>query len=250
LASSGAAGVAAFLAVGALVLVGAMAALCFVRLAGIALLGHARSESAARAHESSAGIVVPMAILAAACAVLSLRPSFALRPVAAFSGQVFGAQVSSAIESLAPSLATLGTVSTSLALAVALGAAILARRWRSPAAAPPTWDCGYAAPTARMQYTGRSFAEIATARLLPGALTPTIVARRPTGLFPAPGELRGEDADPLTRAWYEPFSTRWAERFVSLRWLQQGVLHAYLFYILAVAVAALTWVSVRDWVAP
>jgi formate hydrogenlyase subunit 3/multisubunit Na+/H+ antiporter MnhD subunit len=250
LASSGAAGVAALLAVGALVLVGAMAALCFVRLAGIALLGNARSERAARAHESSAGIVVPMAVLAAACAVLSLRPGIALRPVAAFSSQLFGAAVSTAIESLAPSLATLGRVSTVLALAVALGAAILARRWRNPSGARPTWDCGYAAPTARMQYTGRSFAELATSRLLPGALSPTIAARRPAGLFPAPGELRGADADPLTRAWYEPFFTRWAERFVSLRWLQQGVLHAYLFYILAVAVAALTWVSVRDWVAP
>ena len=35
-----------------------------------------------------------------------------------------------------------------------------------------------------------------------------------------------------------------------LRWLQQGILHAYLFYILAVVVAALTWVSLRTWAGP
>ena len=63
-----------------------------------------------------------------------------------------------------------------------------------------------------------------------------------------PGRL--PEADPLTRAWYQPFFTRWADRFVSFRWLQQGVLHAYLFYILAIAMAALAWVSLRDWLAP
>lgn len=250
MASSGAPGVAALLAVGALAFVGALAALCFVRLVGIALLGNARSEAATRAHESSAGILLPMLVLAAGCLALSLRPGVALRPVAAFAGHLFGAQVSAAIESLAPSLATLGTVSAAIAVVVAIAAVTLAWRLRRPSAAPPTWDCGYAAPTARMQYTGRSFAQIATAHLLPRALSPTIAERRPVGLFPSAGALHGEEADPFTRRWYEPFFTRWADRFVSLRWLQQGMLHAYLFYILAVVVAALTWVSLRTWAGP
>jgi hypothetical protein len=30
-------------------------------------------------------------------------------------------------------------------------------------------------------------------------------------------------------------------------WVQQGVLHAYLFYILAAVVVTLTWVSLRGW---
>src|SRR5206468_12882283 len=125
----------------------------------------------------------------------------------------------------------------------------LAAKLRRPAPAPPTWDCGYAAPTARMQYTASSFAQIASAQLLPQALSPRIAEQRPAGLFPAGGEFRSNDADPLTRGWYEPFFTRWADRFVGLRWVQQGVLHAYLFYILAVAVAALAWASLRDWLA-
>src|SRR5438105_6706074 len=60
LARSGAPGIAALLAVGALALVGALAALSFVRLAGIALLGSARSEAAAHAHEASMGMLAPM----------------------------------------------------------------------------------------------------------------------------------------------------------------------------------------------
>ncbi len=247
LARGGAPGIAALLAVGALAFVGALAALCFVRLVGIALLGNARTEAAARAHESSAGILVPMLLLGAGCAALSLRPSIALRPVAAFAGQLFGAQVGAGVEALAPSLTTLGAVSAAIALALAALGAALAARVRRPAAAPITWDCGYAAPTARMQYTASSFAQIATAELLPRGLGPRATEHRPRGLFPAPAAFRTEDADPLTLRWYEPFFTRWADRFAGLRWLQQGVLHAYLFYILLVVVAALAWTSLRGW---
>jgi hydrogenase-4 component B len=188
-----------------------------------------------------------MLVLAGGCLVLSLRPTILVRPVSAFAGQLFGAEVSAAVESLAPSLAMLGAVSGGIGLLVAIAGAALAARLRRPAPAPLTWDCGYAAPTARMQYTASSFAQIATAQLLPEALSPPVAEQRPAGLFPARGRFRSNDADPLTRGWYEPFFTRWADRFVSLRWVQQGALHAYLFYILAAVVVALTWASVRGW---
>ena len=248
--SHGAAGVAALLAIGALAFACALAALTFVRVVGIALLGNPRSEAAAHAHESSAGLLLPMGVLAAGCVLLSLRPGLALQPVAAFAGQVFGARVATDALALAPSLGTLGALSAGLVVAVALVALLLVSRLPRVAAAPPTWDCGYAAPTARMQYTARSFSGFATGSILPGALAPHTRAERPLGLFPAAGALAAEEKDPLTRSWYEPFFTRVADRFTSLRWLQQGELHAYLFYILAVVVAALTWVSLRGWSAP
>jgi NADH:ubiquinone oxidoreductase subunit 5 (subunit L)/multisubunit Na+/H+ antiporter MnhA subunit len=233
--------------VGALAFVGALAALCFVRLIGIALLGTPRSEAVAHAHESSAGLLLPMVLLAGGCLTLSLRPTILVRPVAAFAGQLFGGDVSAAVESLAPSLAILGTVSGGIGLIFAVAGVALTAKLRRRAPAPPTWDCGYAAPTARMQYTASSFAQIASAHLLPEALSPRIAEQRPAGLFPSDGEFHSSDADPLTRSWYEPFFTRWADRFVGLRWVQQGVLHAYLFYILAAVVVTLTWVSLRGW---
>jgi formate hydrogenlyase subunit 3/multisubunit Na+/H+ antiporter MnhD subunit len=246
-ARSGAPGIAALLAVGALAFVGALAALCFVRLIGIALLGTPRSEAAVHAHESSVGLLLPMVLLAGGCLTLSLRPTILVRPVAAFAGQLFGGDVSAAVESLAPSLAILGAVSGGIGLIFAVAGGALTAKLRRRAPAPPTWDCGYVAPTARMQYTASSFAQIASAQLLPEALSPRIAEQRPAGLFPAGGEFRSNDADPLTRSWYEPFFTRWADRFVGLRWVQQGALHAYLFYILAAVVVTLTWVSLRGW---
>ena len=249
LARGGAPSVAAMLAVGALALVGALAALCFVRIAGIALLGNPRSDAAARAHESPKGLLVPMLLLAAGCAVFSVRPVIAIAPAAALAEQLFGTAVAAQVRALAPSLAALGAVSLAIAVVLAILGAALAWRVRRPAAARPTWDCGYAAPTARMQYTAGSFAQIATKELLPSALSPRVTVDRPRGLFPRPASFRSDAADPLTRRWYEPFFTRWADRFAGLRWLQQGVLHAYLFYILAIVVGGLAWASVRAWAA-
>jgi hypothetical protein len=61
------------------------------------------------------------------------------------------------------------------------------------------------------------------------------------------GEFSAERADPFTRGVYEPFLARWANRFARLRWLQQGILHIYLFYILLVLLIALAWMSARTW---
>jgi formate hydrogenlyase subunit 3/multisubunit Na+/H+ antiporter MnhD subunit len=246
-ARGGAPAVAALLAVGGLALVGALAALCFVRACGIALLGSARGEGAAHAHESPPGMLLPMLLLAGGCASLALRPGLALGPVGGFAGALFGADVAAQVGTLAPSLATLGTVSAAIALALALLGAVLAARTRKAAPPPPTWDCGYAAPTARMQYTSRSFAQIATAELLPRSLSPRSDGGRPRGLFPRPATFTTGYVDPVLRSWYEPFLARWADRFSGLRSVHQGVLHASLFYILVMAVAALAWVSLRGW---
>ncbi|HET9752970.1 MAG TPA: oxidoreductase, partial [Myxococcales bacterium] len=143
-----------------------------------------------------------------------------------------------------------GMASAVILLAVAAVYAALLARVRRPSARPLTWDCGYAAPTPRMQYTARSFAQLAADLLFPAALRPRTTQDPPQGLFPARALFAAEDKDPLTRRWYEPFFTRWAERFATLRWVQQGVVHAYLFYILAVVVVALGWSALQGWWRP
>ena len=107
--------------------------------------------------------------------------------------------------------------------------------------------CGYLAPTARMQYTGGSFAEILAGRLLPPSLRGRISAHLPSTPFAEPSRLSSDLTDPLTRSAYDPFFERWSRRFSRLRWLQQGLLHFYLLYILLVVVAGLGWASARRW---
>ena len=62
----------------------------------------------------------------------------------------------------------------------------------------PTWGCGYVKPTVRMQYTGRSFAEMIAEHLLPRFLRPRTTRQRPAGLVPFRERIRVGTA--LTRS--------------------------------------------------
>ena len=67
LATNGGRSLTAFLVVGLLALVGGLAAITFVRLTGIVLLGSPRSEAARHAHESSPWMLAPMLLLGFLC---------------------------------------------------------------------------------------------------------------------------------------------------------------------------------------
>ncbi len=123
----------------------------------------------------------------------------------------------------------------------------IALRLGRGAASDSTWGCGYAQPTSRMQYTGRSFSEQLAERMMPKWLGPRVKISAPKDLFPARASFTSDSSDPVTRGFYEPFISRWGERFMRLRWLQQGVLQAYLVYILVAALAGLSWVSFLSW---
>ena len=58
--------------------------------------------------------------------------------------------------------------------------------------------------------------------------------------------IDNEMVDPVTRGVYEPFFKNWANRFVRLRFMQQGILHVYVLYILVTLLVALTWSTVRS----
>ncbi|KAF0239915.1 MAG: NADH dehydrogenase, partial [Planctomycetota bacterium] len=244
LASSGAAGVASLLAVGVLALVGGLALACFVRLIGVVFLGSARSEAAGRAHESPASMVGPMVVLAAVCATLAVLPGPA----------VLAAQRAASVFSRATSLEpttqvpVVGLANGILVVALALGGLALGAMLRSrPSTKAGTWGCGYLAPTARMQYTSRSFSEFLAERLLPRFLRPLTTARRPDRPFPLDGEFSTQYPDPVTRRGWEPFFSKCANRFNALRWLQQGEMNLYIVYILVVVVLGLGWASWHTW---
>jgi formate hydrogenlyase subunit 3/multisubunit Na+/H+ antiporter MnhD subunit len=248
LRADAASGLAAIAAVAGLALVGALAALCFVRLVGVTLLGQARSDGAAHAHESPRAMTAPMWLLLIACAAAALAPGAVVtgaQPAIGMLAGGDGASVHVAVGVLAP----LATLNLALWIALALVGYALARRVREPAA-DATWGCGYAAPTARMQYGARGLSETLTSRVMPRWLRPRPVVSAPEGLFPKNASLDANTADPLTRGGYEPMLERAGDRFARLRFLQRGSLHLYLAYIVAVTVLGLAWVGVRDWWTP
>jgi formate hydrogenlyase subunit 3/multisubunit Na+/H+ antiporter MnhD subunit len=236
----------ALLTVGLLALVGGLAAFTFVRTIGLSLLGSSRSEAAGHAHESSAWMLGPMVILAALCVAFAVMPGPVIGLLDGPIKQVLGPVRDDAALAKLP-VDTIGVINAGVLLTGVIGTAGFVWLTRRRSAAGPTWGCGYVRPTARMQYTGRSFAEMLAEKLLPRTLRPRTARHAPEGLFPTATTFRADSSDPVTLRIYEPFFRRWADRFALLRILQQGKVHVYLVYILVTMVVSLAWVSTRTW---
>ena len=251
LAGSDGGSLAALLGVGLLALIGSLAGLAFVRLTGIVLLGNPRSDAAKHAHESSRWMLTPMLILPIFCLFIAIAPGVVVAFLSPVLDQILRNEPGGTLLELeladAP-LYTLGTFNAATLAILALAAGGIVMLWRrAPQSEGGTWGCGYVQPTPRIQYTGRSFAEMMAEFLIPRFLRPRTHRRAPQGLFPAPGEFQAESPDPVSKKLYEPFFRRWADRFSGLRILQQGNVHVYLVYILLVMVLMLTWLSLRSW---
>ena len=228
------------LTLAALALIGALAAACFAKVYGVAFLGQPRSREAAGAVEAPRAMRAPMAALACACVAIGalpvlLAPALA-RAAAAAAGLAGPADLAG--------LAHLGMLSW-LALPLAAGAVLLwvwSRGRNAVGERPPTWDCGYAAGSPRIQYTASSFADG-----LVGAMRPVLrpKERRPRirALFPAPRGYRSHVPDPVLEGVAEPALGAVARGLGSLRFLQGGQLPLYLLYVLATLVALFIWMG-------
>ncbi len=237
----GAPGAAALLVVPALAATGALALACFVKVYGVAFLGQPRSIVRPALRESPPAMIVPMAVLALLCLAIGLEPGiFASALDAVISSLPLGTDVGrSGILSLAP-LSTIGHVGAVLVLVVAvfaLIAIIVAARRRAKAMAG-TWDCGYAAPDARMQYGASSFGR-PIGSLFGWILRPTVHAPRVEGAFPGASSMESHvdevSLDRLVLPLVRVFERRatWARRF------QQGLTQRYLLYILVTVLVLL-----------
>jgi hydrogenase-4 component B len=242
--ASGADALRAAFAAPALALTGALALACFVKAHGSVFLGSPRSDEPQRevephAQGEPASHVAPMAILAGACASLGLWPA-GIAPALARAAAIAAPGPAPAMPLV--ELASLVTVGLSaLALVLLLGAVALFLRRRLAAAAPttgPTWDCGYARPTARMQYTASSFAR-GPVGYFGWALRPRSKGAPVAKLFPVGARFESHVLDTvLDRAVVPAFRAgAWLAR--KGRILQQGRIQLYLLYVVATLVALL-----------
>lgn len=242
-------GLTALLAVGLLTLIGGLAAITFVRLTGIILLGSPRSEASQHAHEASGWMLGPIGVLVLLCLVAAVVPHVVAVWTFDVSDQTLGRNSGqtaldwSALESPLDAVGVLNAWTLVSIGTMALVFRVLSRKRAQVEG--HTWGCGYIQPTERMQYTGRSFAQMITETVVPRFLRPQATRQAPQGLFPVRSGFGSESPDPFSRNVYEPFFRQWAERFSTLRILQQGKIHVYLVYIAFVVVFALAWVSLR-----
>lgn len=221
----------AFLPVAALVLIGGLAVAAFSRAFGIAFLGEPRSEAAAHAHEASPGMLGPMGVLAGLCLLLGLAPILVAPALGRAAAGLAPERAMPALRSLA-CLPALSLVAA-LALPVLLALGLRLRRVRFRRAG--TWDCGYAAPTARIQYTASSFGRM----IVDGfrwALGTEVHPPRVRGLFPRPTALVRRQPDAVLDLGLAPASRFLAWLMGRLHVLQSGLLPVYLLYVVLILV--------------
>jgi len=226
-------GTAAWAALPAVILLasaGALALAGFVKAGAVVFLGAARTPAAARAHECGAGMRAPMLVLAGVCVTIGLAPMLFWPVLARAAGAWNPAWAGAAAPG---SLRSLGGAQLALA-ALAAGAAIWL--WQRAQAGGVrralTWDCGYAAPAARMQYTGGSFGGIA-AGWFAWILRPERRVRRPRGPLPAEACRVERVPETVLEQVIMPVGGRVLRASTAVRRLQHGRLQFYVLYIVA-----------------
>ena len=157
------------LAAAALALAGALTAMCFVKVFGVAFLGMPRSDEAIRAREAGEWEQLGMGWLAAVCVVLGLAPVWmigVMDPVALSLLDYSPAYIGMAqdwlwLTPVAPERASYSPVIfLAVIAAVVLAAFGLVRLlYHGRLRRTPAWDCGFPGLNARMQDTAEGFAQ-------------------------------------------------------------------------------------------
>lgn len=222
-----------------LALVGGLATACFVKVFGVVFLGEPRRAPRAAAHEVGGAMRVAMALGATACLAIGMAPMAALQLVVKPAILLAGPGATPA----AVDLSALSALSlTAALLGAGVGVLALGRWWllrRREVRHTVTWDCGYALPTSRMQYTATSFAQPVLEPF--AALLRVRIERTPVaGEFPRQAREDVQLSDPGEAA------VRWALSAVvapltRVRVLQRGPVQLYLLYILLALLVLLVW---------
>jgi hydrogenase-4 component B len=225
-------GASAWAAIPAMILLGvtgALALACFVKVCGVVFLGAPRSEAAMDAHECGWAMRGSMILLAGGCVAIGLGPVVfwpaLARAVGAWSPAWSGAAAP------AP-LSALGRVHVVLELIGATAVWGLGRRVMGNGVRRAlTWDCGYAAPTGRMQYTAGSFAGTITG-WFDWILRPVRHERSVEGYFPQDAMWREHTPETVLEKVVEPMGRMVLRVFSTVRGMQQGRVQLYVLYLL------------------
>jgi hydrogenase-4 component B len=220
--------------------IGALAVACFVKVFGTVFLGEARTEAACRAGEAPAAMRLPMGVLAGACVLIGVAPLLVAPALdAASSGWLAGLEPERLRLAARVPLGWIGLLAPAL-LALGAGLALLARRRAAGARRGPTWDCGYALPTPRMQYTAASFARTIV-QLSGSVLRPREQPPGVTGLFPPPTHAHSHVDDAVLDRVIVPAARRIENGFSWFHRFHRGLSQHYLLYILVAMIVLLVW---------
>lgn len=227
----------------ALSLAGGLCAAALARAFGMAFLGAPREACAEGAHEAPPAMRWPVVALAGTCLLLGPGAPWLFRWAVAPALSAFPRADARTLDQVATVLAWAGGAAGAL-LGLGLLLALVRLRLLAgrPRGAGLTWDCGYAAPSARMQYTASSFAQPLTQLFAPVLRlrreTAALPGREP---FPRAAGFASATTDPVHHGLLRPAFALVRAGALRLRWLQHGRLQLYVLYIALTLIVLLVW---------
>lgn len=225
--------VAAAAAALGLALIGGLASACFANAYGMIFLGEPRSAAARAAHEARPAMQCACGLLAALCVVIALGAALWLTPWSLLcTAQTAGAR------GILVSVIGAGWLLASAGVLSCLARRLLLRNREVGSAV--TWDCGYAAPTARMQYTAPSFVQPLTEQFSP-LLQTELHAEMPATPLPAHASFHTRTPDAIMRRVYLPLVARIVRMAHAARVIQQGRVQVYVLYMVVALLALFIW---------
>ena len=236
--------VAAWATVTGLALIGGLAVASFTKVFGTVFLGEPRSKYAEHAHEAGWGMRVPMMVLATLCLVIGLSSPLIVSAISGPVSVAAGMPENVVSPEFGQTAGYMGyiVIASVVFIVLSFGVYILRARLLSgrSVGSAGTWDCGYARPTSRMQYTASSFAEPITT-MMASVLRINSRVFPPNGLFPRAASFSTDVPGGAREFIYQPLFSWVAANFRRFRWLQHGKIHLYALYIAVTLVVFLLW---------
>lgn len=227
-----------------LALIGSLAVACFIKAFGIIFLGEARSERCEKAREPKILMRAPMLVLVGLCVLIGLQAPLV---VSIFKQAVFDITLTPLNVIDAVLAGTTNSLSYIVIVVLLIYFIFLSlfvvRRGllrRREIRQVVTWDCGYAWPEARMQYTASSFAQ-PVVDFFKGILRTHKSVHKIKEYFPRNFSYQTKTADLFSETLFRPavgIIHRLAEK---LTFIQHGQLQIYILYILVTLIALFIW---------
>ena len=236
--------IASFLSMIVLALTGGVAAGAFVKAIGGVFLGEPRSQKAADAPPAALSMdLPPMIFTLFSLALVLFAGALCVRliPVISFATGLPAANLLHSAEVLQDLLCKVSEFSlivSGVFLLLLIARSLLGRGRESTVRG--TWDCGYAAPDARMEYTGTAFAQ-PLSDFLHRFTGWRKQVQPPQGYFPQTASIRITTADPATAWFWVPVFRWFSTAAVKIRVLQSGFLHFYILLMTAALILMLAW---------
>ena len=236
----------AFLAVStgaSLALIGGLALACFTKVIGTALLGEEREQFPETVSEVPGSMLTGMILLALVCITIGMGSYFIVPiltgPVSIMTGSPNFLNVTLMMNITKTLTIVLFSILV-LGLIIALILKSIIKK-NKPVKIVNTWDCGYSAPKASMQYTASSFAQPITDYFS----IPLNISKKEnidSAFFPNnKWHFHSQANDWILTKILEPFILLIGRFFSSFKWLQNGRSGFYVLYIAIAILFLIVW---------